>query len=58
MTQTNAVTPYKRQWPGHLAVLGSKPQELHRGSRPRMHGNLLKGINNRVNAITRMVYGI
>ena len=23
-----------------------------------MHGNLLKGINNRVNAITRMVYGI
>ena len=59
MTQTNAVTPYKRQWPGHLAVLGSKPQELHPRQPPsRMHGNLLKGINNRVNAITRMVYGI
>jgi hypothetical protein len=57
MTQTNAVTPYKRQWPGHLAVLCSKPQELHPRQPPaRMRGNLLKGISNRVKVITRMAW--
>jgi hypothetical protein len=56
---TNAVTPYKRQWLGRLAVLCSKPQALHPRPPPsRMHANLLKGINNRVKVITRMAYGI
>jgi hypothetical protein len=56
---TNAVTPYKRQWLGRLAVLCSKPQALHPRPPPsRMHANLLKGINNRVKVITRMDYGI